>query len=81
MERERFIYSSSEQMLSAVGVWMQGWRGSAQGSEGVGWRRGRGGVVGVHLEKKFSNRTPAIAITPTSTHLSPFLLLLLLLSL
>lgn len=40
-----------------------------------------GGVVGVHLEKKFSNRTPAIAITPTSTHLSPFLLLLLLLSL
>lgn len=43
-ERERFIYSSSEQMLSAVGVWMERQRDL----KGLDWEE-RGVVVGVWL--------------------------------
>lgn len=73
-ERERFIYSSSEQMLSAVGVWMERCRDGEgelrdlkdlDGEEVVGV----GVVVRVWLEKKFSKppHPHLISLTPFTT--------------
>lgn len=82
VEREHFIYSSSEQMLSAVGVWMERCRdgeGELRDLKGLDGEEGGGCAWREVVEEVFQ---PSIATYPPSPPPPPplplFLLLLVL---